>query len=300
MLDGARIFHVNVNCTDLARSVRWYTDAFELTASTHTAPATTQAGTAFGLDAARWDAWILTGAGGFDGGAIDLLEWKEPRPVGRAPASAAVAGYQRLGVTVRDLAATLARVESTGGAVTADAHPVELEGGHSVSVAHVRDPDGVRYELIDGGAANGLTFVAVTCADLDASLAWYHALGFREVMRFSSDDVGADAFGLDAPGAIREVFLAAPGGGAVALILVGFDRPPVEFEPERPANTVGIWRTALVLDDLDAAVTRLRDAHVELVSDPVSMAMGDGLPELRFVCFRGPDREVLELIESPR
>jgi hypothetical protein len=29
------------------------------------------------------------------------------------------------------------------------------------------------------------------------------------------------------------------------------------------------------------------------------MAMGAGLPELRFVCFRGPDHEVLELIESP-
>ena len=27
------------------------------------------------------------------------------------------------------------------------------------------------------------------------------------------------------------------------------------------------------------------------------MAMGPGLPELRFVCLRGPDDEVIELIE---
>jgi hypothetical protein len=29
------------------------------------------------------------------------------------------------------------------------------------------------------------------------------------------------------------------------------------------------------------------------------MSMGPGLPELRFVCFAGPDGEVLELIEQP-
>jgi hypothetical protein len=29
------------------------------------------------------------------------------------------------------------------------------------------------------------------------------------------------------------------------------------------------------------------------------MSMGPGLPELRFVCFPGPDGEVIELIEEP-
>jgi len=32
---------------------------------------------------------------------------------------------------------------------------------------------------------------------------------------------------------------------------------------------------------------------------PVTMAMDPNLPSLRFVCFRGPDDEVLELIERP-
>ena len=38
---------------------------------------------------------------------------------------------------------------------------------------------------------------------------------------------------------------------------------------------------------------------IETISAPVTMAMGPGLPELRFVCFRGPDDEVVELIEQP-
>jgi hypothetical protein len=55
----------------------------------------------------------------------------------------------------------------------------------------------------------------------------------------------------------------------------------------------------LLLPDLDAAVARLRAAGVVPLSDPQGMAMGPGVPDLRFVCFRGPDHEVVELIESP-
>jgi hypothetical protein len=37
---------------------------------------------------------------------------------------------------------------------------------------------------------------------------------------------------------------------------------------------------------------------VGLLSDAQAMSMGPGLPELRFVCLRGPDHEVIELIEA--
>ena len=60
-----------------------------------------------------------------------------------------------------------------------------------------------------------------------------------------------------------------------------------------------MWRTALLIPQLDRAVAGLRELGVELVSDPQTMVMGPGLPELRFVCFRGPDHEVIELIEQP-
>ena len=105
-MHDARIFHVNVNCSDLERSRRFY-EALGLNAAARTTPERRSPASAFGLDRARWDAWILVGASGFDGGAVDLLEWKEPRPTGAPPASFVTTGFQRLGVAVADLDATI-------------------------------------------------------------------------------------------------------------------------------------------------------------------------------------------------
>jgi hypothetical protein len=98
---------------------------------------------------------------------------------------------------------------------------------------------------------------------------------------------------------MEEVVLAAPGGGDVLVMLVGFRTPPYAAAESRAANALGMWRAAFLVADLDAAVAELERERIETISAPVSMAMGPGLPTLRFVCFRGPDAEVLELIEQP-
>src|SRR5450432_4486874 len=105
-LRGARIFHVNVNCSSLERSRGFYVDGCGLAEGVRTTPEAAQSGIAFGLDRARWDAWILVGARGFDGGAIDLLEWQEPAPTGSAPSALCDAGFQRIGVSFSNHNAT--------------------------------------------------------------------------------------------------------------------------------------------------------------------------------------------------
>ena len=113
-MHDARIFHVNVNCTDLERSRRFYTDVCGLDAAVRTTPEKTESGAAFGLDRARWDAWICVGARGFEdgAGAVDLLEWKEPRPSGAPPASFVTTGFQRLGIAVTDIDAAVQRASA--------------------------------------------------------------------------------------------------------------------------------------------------------------------------------------------
>jgi hypothetical protein len=86
----------------------------------------------------------------------------------------------------------------------------------------------------------------------------------------------------------------------VVLILAGFSTPTPLPAAERPANMLGMWRCALFVSDIDAACASLTASGIETMSPPVDMEMGPGMPALRFVCFRGPDGEVLELIEQPQ
>lgn len=298
ILDDARIFHANINCSELARSRAFYVHGCGLAEGVRTTPTAAQSGRAFGLDQARWDAWILVGANGFDGGAIDLLEWQEPTPTGAAPSALTDAGFQRIGLLVPDLDAARASVSASGGTLWSE--PIEhvLPDGGGVRIAFVSDPDGVAIELVEG-APSRLSFVGVTCRDLERSVAFYRSLGFRELARFPSTRDDGTPLRVDGPVSMVEALMGAPGRGEVQLMLVGFDQPAVRPAASRPANALGMWRMALVLPDLDRAVSALRDAGVDLISDAQAMAMGPGLPELRFVCFRGPDREVIELIEQP-
>jgi catechol 2,3-dioxygenase-like lactoylglutathione lyase family enzyme len=297
-LDGARLFHVNVNCSDLERSRRFYTEGLGFTIGAHTAPEVAQPGTAFGLVQARWDASILLGPRAYDGGAIDLLQWHEPTPVGAPPMQIVENGFQRLGVRVPDLDAAVERVLALGGATWSDPFAHELPKGGQIRLVLMSDPDGTAIELIESGPT-ALSIVAITCADLEVSRAFYLGLGFREVARYPSHNEAGPHLRIDGPVAMDEIVMAAPGGGEVLVMLVGFKTPPCVPTKPRAANALGMWRAAFLVTDLDAAVAELARRTIATISPPVEMAMGPGLPTLRFVCFRGPDNEVLELIEQP-
>jgi catechol 2,3-dioxygenase-like lactoylglutathione lyase family enzyme len=292
VLDGAKGFHVNVNCRDLERSRRFY-EAIGLRAATHTAPDTVQPGDAFGLAQAQWDAWILAGANGFDAGVVDLLQWHTPAPDGAPPANLHTQGFQRVGMLVPDLDAAMRAAVDAGGEIWG-----EPSAHGEVRLVLGNDPDGVAIELVQAGGPS-TSFVGVACSDLERSVGWYRSIGFREAARFASDNDHSSHLRIDGASAFDEVMMTPPGGG-LSLILVGFTTPLVTSAAPRPANAVGIWRVALLVPDLDTASRELEGLGIELLSRPVTMAMGSGLPELRFVCLRGPDHEVLELIEQPR
>ncbi len=300
MLDGATVFHVNVNCSDLEISRRFYCEGLGLTQGTRTTPDSPQPGAAFGLDEALWDAWILIGDQGFAGGAVDLLEWHIPSPCGAPLGKLNEAGWQRIGLMVRDIDAARAQAIAHGG--TAWSEPFETEGEGSLRLCFVSDPDGVAVELISAGIGPRMAFVGMTCHDLKRSLAFYESLGFRKLLRVDASRDDGSHLRIAGPVQMEEILLGAPGGGDVSLLLCGFGEPMVQPATARPAIEVGPWRVALLVDDLDAACVAVRTAVPEAVwvSEPAALAMGPGLPELRFVCFRGPDHEVLELIERPK
>lgn len=242
MTEPAHLFHVNVNCTDLDRALAFYRDTAGLRPLTRTTPAAPQPGDAFGLEEVQWDAWILTGAGGLEGVALDMLEWQLPRPR-RVDAPA---GFQRL----------------------------RLGAGDTAS-GPTADPDGTEVELV-AGAAPGLLGLVVGCADRSASTRFY-----------------ADVVGLVPVDASR--FCDDRGPEAFTVELVAAPRPT----PPRAANDVGIYRLALITEDLDRDDDALRRAGVQPYSPPATLDMGPGLPTLRALFFPDPDGSTLELIERP-
>ena len=240
-----RIFHVNLNCSDLDTSVAFYRDDVGLTPSVRTAPEQPQPGGAFGLDAAQWDAWILHGSGGPDEVVLDLLEWKVPRP----SRSEALAGFQQLRVGV---------------------YP-----DSAVRASGTVDPDGTSLEVVARDRPR-IAGVVVDCSDVDASLAFY-----RTVLGLS---VSAPATCSDARG--PELF---------AIELRSVPAPPTP----RVATDLGLYRLALLTDDLDRDYQGLLAAGVRPYSPPATLDMGPGLPPLRALCFPDPDGTTFELIEQP-
>jgi len=165
---AGRVFHVNVNCSNLARALAFYRDQVGLLPVAHTQPTHPQPGEAFGLERVQWDAWILAGAAGLAGVALDVLEWRVPLP--RDPGTPGGWGALRL---------------STGPAA-------------SLPTAPRRDPDGTVVDIVDPGEAR-VAGVVLNCSDQAASGDFCRdVLGLQSTdgIRFF-DDRGPSVFSID-------------------------------------------------------------------------------------------------------
>jgi catechol 2,3-dioxygenase-like lactoylglutathione lyase family enzyme len=301
----SQAFHVNVNCSDLERSLAFYRDLLGLTASTHTRPEAPQDGAAFGLDLAQWDAWILHDARGFGAGlVVDLLQWRVPEPIGR-PNRATDLGHTRLGFYVADLDAMFARVVDAGVTTYGEPHAAGIEGSDPVRAVVVEDPDGTMVELVQVGT-DRVGFVAIGVSDVARSKAFYaDVLGFHPMFDRPPTRQPGDQLGLDGEIELTASYLDDPRGtGAFMLELVQMlDRPrsgPPSRPPASAANQLGMYRLALSTDDIDRDHADLVARGLRCLTPPATLEMGPGIPPLRALMFEDPDGTVLELIEPPR
>jgi glyoxylase I family protein len=295
----SHVFHLNVNCSDLERSLAFYRDGLGLSASTRTT-SPEQPGAAFGLEQAAWDAWILTGDRGYDGVAVDLLEWQTPKPTGTPPPVANHLGFTRLGFTTGDIDAAYERLVAAGADCFGPPHDIALEGAPSVQAFVAADPDGTMFELVSG-TGDCLSFVAIGCADLDRSVAFYsEVLGFRPLARFAPGVSDGTSIRLGPAVEWEMAYLDDPRGkGTFALDLVQWTSPAVEGPPASAANQLGIYRMALITDDIDRDHAALTARGLKCITPPATLDMGPDLPALRALLFPDPDGTMLELIEAP-
>jgi len=300
-LGVTQAFHVNVNCSDLDAALRFYRDRVGLQVATRTRPDAPQDGRAFRLDTAQWDAWILHDERGFGAGlALDLLEWRVPGPVGR-PARADEIGWNRIGFFVADLDARYAAIEADGGVGHGGPpHETAVEGAAPVRTVVVDGPDGVLVELVQTGV-DRVGFVAVGVTDLDRAVAFYtEVCGFRLRFRRGPLRQPGDQLGLPGEIALAAAYLDDPRGtGAFMLEVVQLLDPAPRPGPPRSAHGLGMFRLALLTDDIARDHAELVRLGVPCWTPPVVLTMGPGLPPVTALLFEDPDGTVLELIEPP-
>ena len=296
----SRVFHLNVNCSNLERSLAFYRDLLGLQTVLRTAPDGPQPGEAFGLDAAQWDAWILADSRGLEGVAIDLLEWQVPPPAGKPYETANVPGFGRIAMTTTDIDGVYTRLVDAGFDCYGEPHDVDVEGIPSMKAFVCEDPDGTLIELISGDA-DRISVGIVNCLDLEQSVEFYEqVLGFKKLAHFGSGM--RDGSGLRLGDTIdwEMAYLDDPRGELqFAVDLVKWHSPTSDGHAYESANHLGIYRMALLTEDIDAAYDELRALGVECVTPPANLTMGPGIPDLRALLFPDPNGAMLELIESP-
>jgi catechol 2,3-dioxygenase-like lactoylglutathione lyase family enzyme len=144
--------------------------------------------------------------------------------------------------------------------------------------------------------------VNINCTDLVRSRAFYVLVGFKVRLDTGDRPGGPDRAGVGmAPDSLNRVVMLAldDGGEAGTLIdLMQWVNPlphgePTHRGPGSDLAHIGIARIALMTTELDTEYARLRDAGVEFLSPPVTMADG----ATRYCCFFDPDGAVLELVE---
>jgi catechol 2,3-dioxygenase-like lactoylglutathione lyase family enzyme len=299
------VMHINVNCSDLERSLGFYRDAVGLVPASHTNPVP-QDGAGFGMvGRVQWDAHILQDARGFAGPGVDLLEWKQPRPVGQAPRDLQQLGFSRVGLRVPDIGAAHRRVIEFGAPCLSP--PVKSHAGAGEPVAQrflCRDPDGTALEIVESDSVTGpqLSHVNVNCSDLARSIEWYErVLGLETRGGSEPGAIDGTAFGTTDPVEWKGRLLWPPGQRAFAIDLQEWKTPPASGRPAQSANQLGLYRMAFMVADIRAGFDEIRSHGVECPA-PVFLDMGPEIPidGVWALFFPDPDGTCMELIETPK
>lgn len=302
-LSPLSIVHVNVNCASLERSLAFYRDLVGLSPETHTRPVP-QDGHGFGLPGrVQWDAYLLHDDRGFAASAVDLLEWRTPRPTGTPHREANTLGFFRLCLTHPDVDGLRATLLNAGVACRSEPVAIAVLPGPPVRFFCCDDPDGSCVEFIEMPGPVRMLHVNVNCSDLDAASGWYQrVLGLAKVAeRAAPPPVDGAGFGFEGPCRFRADFLAVPGAdGSLIVDLLEWQSPRPIGRPLEAANHLGLFRLAFMVEDADEScreLDRLGVAH----SGPCWLEMGPDVPidGLNAVFFRDPDGACLELIEMP-
>jgi catechol 2,3-dioxygenase-like lactoylglutathione lyase family enzyme len=144
MWKALQIYHVNINCTNLERSLAFY----EMLGFREVIDIPAGRLPGLGMDPAIGRAKLLRLGEEPRSTLIDLIEWHTPRPHGTPYADLGHTGIARLCLRVKGLAAMVADLESHGVRFISEPVSPGLAGGKQTFVCFY-DPDGTVLELME-------------------------------------------------------------------------------------------------------------------------------------------------------
>jgi catechol 2,3-dioxygenase-like lactoylglutathione lyase family enzyme len=144
----SRIFHFNINCSNLDRTLAFYQMlGYKVVLDFREGMESREMAEAFGLDAADLKGVHIRLGDSEDATRIDLLEFKEPAPSGTPYPHLAHTGIARMCLKTTDIQKAYQILSGEG--VQFLSEPKRLPGTN-VSIVCFRDPDGTFLELLEG------------------------------------------------------------------------------------------------------------------------------------------------------
>lgn len=143
-----RIFHFNINCSDLQKSVEFYKKlGFEVILDFGEGMESKEMAEAFGMDVANIKGVHLRIGDDTSSTRIDLLEFQNPPPTGKPYAHLYHTGIARMCLKSTQIEQDYQRLKAEG--IEFMTEP-KLLPGTTVKIVCFKDPDGTFIELLEG------------------------------------------------------------------------------------------------------------------------------------------------------
>lgn len=194
---------------------------------------------------------------------VDLDCFEAPGRVYPADADAADTRFQHFALVVGDAAAAFERARAHGATCISRDGPVTLPASAGgVTAVKLRDPEGHPFEFLQfpgGVRPRAIDHTAISVADVEASVAWYAALGLSAHGRTLNE--GPTQAALDGLADVRvDVIPLWPECAPPHLELLGYRSPVGRRAPPSAANDVAATRT--VWETNRVALVRDPDGHL--------------------------------------
>jgi catechol 2,3-dioxygenase-like lactoylglutathione lyase family enzyme len=163
--------------------------------------------------------------------------------------------------------------------------------------ADATDADADGAEPAEPPLVDSVYGLSVNCTNLERSLEFYKAIGFKEVADIGESGGGGLEKGLRIPNprARGRLLRLGEDSTSIRVDLIEWLSPRTEGRAYPRLNHAGIARIALHTANLQKTYEELKARGIEFYSEPQVLQLAGG--SCLFACFEDPDGTVLELIE---